>query len=171
MKTIAFAGSNSSTSINQQFINIAATLVEHIEVIKLTDYTFPIYNIDIEEKEGIPKEVQNLDQKLSEATNFIISVPEHNGNISAFFKNSLDWLSRNNRNFLAHKKVVLLSTSPGKGGASSALQIAEKTLPYFGAEIVSTMSLGNFYDQVKNGLIVHQETQNNLQNALSKLNK
>ncbi len=82
----------------------------------------------------------------------------------------MDWLSRNNRNFLATKKIVLLSTSPGKGGASSALQIAQKTLPYFGAEIVATFSLGNYHNYIKEGAILNQQLLKDLQKGLSKIN-
>jgi NAD(P)H-dependent FMN reductase len=93
MKTIAFAGSNSSTSINHQLVSYAVKLVEDSEVIKLTDYNAPMYSQDLEKSEGIPQVIKDLNDKLSEANKLVISVCEHNGNISAFFKNILEWLS------------------------------------------------------------------------------
>ncbi len=57
----------------------------------------------------------------------------------------MDWLSRHNNKFMAHKKITLFSTSPGKGGGASALAAAKKMLPYFGAEIIATASLPSFY--------------------------
>ena len=169
MKIIALAGSNSSKSINHQLVTYAASLVENSEVIRLTDYEMPIYNMDIEEDAGIPDGVKMLDEKLEEASHFIISVSEHNGNISAFFKNILDWLSRNNRKFLEGKKIVLLSTSPGKGGAASALQVAQKTMPYFGGEVVGTLSVGSFYENIKDGKLVNEEIKDSLKDVLSKI--
>ena len=167
MKTIAFAGSNSSKSINHQLIKYIATLRPNTEVIKLTTYDIPMYNFDIEETKGIPNEVIRLDSKLAEADTFIISVAEHNGNITAFFKNSIDWLSRNNRDFLKNKKVILLSSSPGKGGASSALKITASTLPYFGAIVTNTLSIGDFYKVFKDGVLIDTLLNQKLENCIS----
>lgn len=167
MKTIAFSGSNSSKSINQQLVSYAASLIDNTEVINLNSYNIPMYNIDIEENEGIPNKVKTLATKLATATNFIISVSEHNGNVSAFFKNILDWLSRYNRNFLEDKKVIILSTSPGKGGGNSALKITEKTLPYFKANVIATLSIGSFYDNFKDGKLINKDIDDNLRNTIS----
>ena len=167
MKTIGFAGSNSSTSINHQLVSYAVKLVEHSEVIKLSDYSVPMYSQDLEKLEGIPQSIKHLDAKLSEANKLVISVCEHNGNISAFFKNILEWLSRNNRDFLTNKQVVILSASPGLGGAQTALTITERTLPYFGAEVVSKLSVKGFYDIFKDGRIVNQELNHQLTKAIN----
>ncbi len=145
MKTIAFAGSNSSKSINQKLIYYAASQIDSVEIIHLTNYNIPMYSMDIEEDKGIPEAVKKLDAKLATADYFIISVCEHNGNMSAFFKNIMDWLSRHNHKFMDNKKITLFSTSPGKGGGASALAAAQKMLPYFGAEIIATASLPSFY--------------------------
>ena len=167
MKTIGFAGSNSSTSINHQLVSYALKFVEHSEVIKLTDYSAPMYSQDLEKSEGVPESIKQLGAKLSEANKLIISVCEHNGNISAFFKNILEWLSRNNRDFLINKQVVILSSSPGEGGAQTALAITERTLPYFGAEIVSKLSVKGFYDIFKDGEVIDQELNNQLTKAIN----
>ncbi|QGM80891.1 NADPH-dependent FMN reductase [Otariodibacter oris] len=152
MSIIAFAGSNSSVSINHALVNyVANKLGKDIEVIRLTDYDTPVYSFDIEQKEGIPAATQKLAEKLATADKLIISVAEHNGNLTAFFKNQLDWLSRHNRNFLADKKVMLLSTSPGKGAGAHALAIAKSTLPFFGAEVVSGYSIASFNEVFKEG--------------------
>lgn len=169
MKTIAFAGSNSSTSINQQVINHAIKHLNNVEVIKLTDYEIPMYSEDLEKSEGIPQAIAQLNTVLSKANALLISVNEHNGNISAYFKNILDWLSRNKRDFLKEKNVVLLSTSPGEQGAKNALQIIKNTLPYFGANIIGDLSIGNFYTVFGNEEIINKEVENKLINTLKPL--
>jgi len=166
MKTIGFAGSNSSTSINHQLVNYALKFTDHSEIIKLTDYHVPMYSQDLENSEGIPQSIKHLDAKLSESNKLVISVCEHNGNISAFFKNILEWLSRNNRDFLTNKQVVILSASPGSGGAQTALTITERTLPYFGAEVVSKLSVKGFHDIFKDGKIINQELNNQLTKSM-----
>ena len=167
MKIIEFAGSNSSKSINHKLVSYAVKLVENSEVIKLNDYVVPMYSQDLENSEGIPQSIKHLDAKLSESNKLVISVCEYNGNISAFFKNILEWLSRNNRDFLKNKQVVILSASPGGGGAQTALAITERTLPYFGAEVVSKVSVKGFNDIFKDGKIVDQELNNQLLKAIN----
>ncbi|QLB13666.1 NAD(P)H-dependent FMN reductase [Bisgaardia hudsonensis] len=163
MKIIAFSASNSSKSINQVLINYLATLIENTEILKLTDYEIPIYSFDIEENKGIPVATQELDNKLQTTDKLIISIPEHNGNFPAFFKNHLDWLSRHNRGFLKNKKVLLVSTSPGKLGGANVLNIAKNTLPHFGAEIIATYSLGSFYDIFQEDKIINEKVAEELQ--------
>ncbi|MRN17135.1 NAD(P)H-dependent oxidoreductase [Riemerella anatipestifer] len=142
MKYISIAGSNSSTSINQKLIGYLSQKLGFGEVF-LTQYEIPIYSID-EEQKGFPKKMEVLYNVIFDAEVVMISVAEHNGNLTAFFKNIIDWLSRYKRNFLENKKVVLLSASPGKMGAKSALEIAKNMLPHFGGEIIYAKSIANF---------------------------
>lgn len=157
MKIIAFAGSNSSQSINHALLDYVGTMSDEVELIRLSEYDAPMYSMDIEQADGIPQTTQALNEKLQTADKLIISVAEHNGNLSAFFKNQLDWLSRHNREFLKDKKVLLLSTSPGGGGGTSALNVAKNTLPFFGAEVVDSYSVSTFYDVFKDGKIVDND--------------
>ena len=150
---LAFAGSNSSTSINHKLVSTIADSKEGIEVIKLTDYEIPIYSMDIETEKGIPAGVKDLDIKLQGYNELIISVAEHNGNLTAFFKNILDWLSRNNRNFLEGKKILLLGASPGQGAAGSARAVAEKTLPYFKGEVIKSIGFPTFQDKLNEDVL------------------
>ena len=146
MKIVAFAGSNSSKSINHQFIEyIARQLSNHgVEIICLTDFNIPMYGIDIENY-GFPKGVMELHANIRDADGIIISVAEHNGNVTAFFKSIIDWVSRYDSEFLKGKKWLLFSTAPGKRGGASSLAIAQKTLNYFKGELVGTYSLSNFH--------------------------
>ncbi len=148
MKNIlAFAGSNSSSSINQKLVAYVASQIEehHTKVINLVNYSMPMYSED-EEKKGFPGMAMGLKQEISEADALLISINEHNGSWSAFFKNIIDWLSRLDRNFLEGKKILLMSTAPGKRGGLGSLNYAKSVLPRFGAEIVESFSFPSFYD-------------------------
>lgn len=143
-KIIAFSGSNSSTSINQQLATYSASLIGFdTELIDLRTYDTPIYSADLEAK-GIPSTIEALATKLAGADGFVISSPEHNGSLTAFFKNMIDWLSRFEAKFLGNKPVLLLSTSPGGYGGANALADLEGKLKYFGGELASKYSLGSF---------------------------
>jgi len=147
-RVIGIAGSNSSTSINSQLVNYVLGAVQGLDVkeIKLTDYKIPMYNIDTETEQGIPIDVKLLQEEIKKASGIVISVNEHNGSLSAFFKNILDWLSRSDRNFLEGKKILLMSTSPGGRGAAGALEYAKQTFPRFGAQIAESFSFPSFHE-------------------------
>ncbi|WP_299607027.1 NAD(P)H-dependent oxidoreductase [uncultured Aquimarina sp.] len=148
MKNIlAFAGSNSSTSINQQLIEyVSSEISEHkIKIMKLVNYPIPMYSEDEERENGFPGMALGIKQEISEADALIISVNEHNGSLSAFFKNIIDWLSRIDRNFLAGKKILLMSTSPGQRGGLTALEYAKNVFPRFGGEIIESFSFPSFH--------------------------
>lgn len=146
-KILAFAGSNSSTSINHELIKyVASEITEHTtKILKLVNYPMPMYSEDEEKNNGFPGMALGLKQEISEVDTLIIAVNEHNGSWSAFFKNVIDWLSRLDRNFLEGKKILLMSTSPGQRGGISALEFAKNVLPRFGGEIIESFSFPSFH--------------------------
>ena len=159
LKILSFAGSNSPTSINHQLIlNVSKRITEHeVEVLKLSNVEFPMFSI-VTEKKGIPGTVKWLYDHIQEVPALIISVNENNRNVSAFFKNILDWLSRVDRNFLEGKKILLMSTSPGKHGGSAALDYCKRILPRFGGTVVESFSLPSFKENfdIETGKIVNE---------------
>jgi NAD(P)H-dependent FMN reductase len=171
-KIIAFSGSNSSQSINQQFINATAPLINgvEVEVIDLRDYPAPLYGIDLEVSDGIPSSMQSLKNKLQEADGFLISSPEHNGSMPAVLKNTIDWLSRIEQKVFDDKPTVFMSTSPGPRGGMSALEHLVAIMPYRGAKIVGSYSLGSFGENVVDGKL-SKEKQTELLPILSELVK
>lgn len=145
-KILAFAGSNSSQSINHALIEYVADNImeQEVEIIRLTDYEMPLFDVDSETETGYPLETRMLKNVIANYGALMISVNEHNGGPSAFFKNTIDWLSRLDRNFLEGKKILLMSTSTGRGGASFSLEYAKRVLPRFGAEILDDFSIPSF---------------------------
>ncbi|WP_158978084.1 NADPH-dependent FMN reductase [Cellulophaga sp. L1A9] len=167
---LAFAGSNSSISINYKFVQYTAGLVDgnDIRVLNLANFPFPLYSYDEEKNNGFVNSLVELNSEIKAAKGLIIGVNEHNSNPSSYFKNLLDWLSRVDKNFLADTKILLLSTSPGKRGGSSALETIENLLPRFGAEIVATFSLPSFNENFEESKgIVDDELAKKHQEALS----
>ena len=159
MKNIlAFAGSNSSVSINQQLLeNIIGRIQGHnIEMIKLTDYPLPIYSRDIEVNEGIPENVKKIKALIDSHDALVIAVNEHNGASSAFFKNNIDWLSRLKRNFLEDKQILLFSTSPGKRGAKSSLEYTRGIFVRFGGKVIESFSFPSFKDNFEDGKVINE---------------
>jgi len=148
MKILALSSSNSKNSINKLLIRYAAEqLAEHsINIIDINNFEMPIYNIDLEEDHGIPPAASKLFALIGEHDALIISHAEHNGTYTTVFKNVLDWLSRIDRNVYQGKKLILLATSPGPGGASNVLEFATKSTEFFGGKLIASFSLPNFYE-------------------------
>lgn len=147
MKTIiAFAGSNHTRSINQSLVEYASRQIEgnSVKILNLRDVDVPIYSIDRERNQGIPPEILRLKSMFHNADGFLIASPEHNGSIPAFFKNIIDWLSRIDQNIFEDKPVVLLSASPGAKGGSTNIQHLKMLMPYWGAQILGSFSLGSY---------------------------
>lgn len=170
MKILAFGASNSPTSINHKLVTYAAGLLSEyeVELLDLTDYEMPFYRPDREAEGGIPEKAKQFYKKISAADGLLISFAEHNGSYAAAYKNLFDWASRiNGAKVYQGKKTVLLSTSPGKGGAQSVLQQAVNSAPHFGMEVKATFSLPTFQENFTNGL--NPEYKNQLVEALNKL--
>ncbi|MYM61901.1 NADPH-dependent FMN reductase [Pseudomaricurvus sp. HS19] len=148
MKILSFAASNSRHSINRKLLDYTETLLPEFEFehLDLNDYEMPIYSIDREHEAGIPDQAGQFLQALAGADALMISFAEHNGNYTVAFKNVLDWCSRLDRNIYQHKKMLLLSTSPGQGGGSNVLAMAAGAAKFFAGEVVTTLSIPSFYE-------------------------
>lgn len=154
-KIITIAGSNSQKSINKGLMTYTTTLLDNVEIISidLNDFVLPIYGIDFEAENGIPRAVKRLDELFDTADGFVVSLAEHNGSYAAVFKNTIDWLSRLNMKIWKEKPMLLMATSPGSRGGETVLQSANTYFPFMGASITDTFSLPSFYDNFDQGEI------------------
>ncbi len=170
---IVFAGSNSKKSINKELATYASSLTENvaIEILDLNDFPLPVYGIDTETENGIPENAQTFFDKVKAADGIILSLAEHNGNFSVAFKNVFDWMSRIEQKLWNNIPMLLMATSPGGRGGSSALSIAKNGFPHMGGNIVADFSLPSFYDNFKDENIVNAELKNQLIKAVDILQK
>ena len=130
-KILAFAGSLRKGSYNKQLVKIAmnGAIAAGAEVtyIDLHDFPLPIYDADIEERDGLPENALKLKKLLWEHDGFIIASPEYNSSISAVLKNVIDWTSRNaseDEVYLScfiDKVAMIVSASPGNLGGLRGL--------------------------------------------------
>lgn len=169
-KIIAFAGSNSSVSINKRLVKYTLESFQDydVEFLDLNDFEMPIYSYDREKASGVPQLAHDFRQKMYEADGIIISLAEHNGNLSVALKNILDWSSRVNMNIFNERKMLLLSTSPGRRGGAGSMQKALEYFPFFKADIVDTFSLPSFNHAFADGKIVDEELRNELAEKVEK---
>ncbi len=156
MKIFAFAGSNSSTSINKELVKfVLKSFSEHnINLIDLNDYLMPIFSVDLE-KDGFPEEAHRFLKNIEDCDAIICSLAENNRSYSAAFKNIFDWASRINVKVFQDKPMFLMTTSPGGYGGGNVMAEAQKFFPQFGADVKETFSLPKFYENFdkENGVV------------------
>src|SRR5438309_2050046 len=129
-KILAFAGSTRTGSFNKKLVPIAiegaraaGAEVTHID---LRDIPMPLYDGDLEAREGLPPNAKRLKQLMIEHDGFLIAAPEYNSSITGALKNAIDWASRpepNEQTLVAFsgKVAALMSASPGALGGMRGL--------------------------------------------------
>lgn len=146
-RLLAFGASNSSKSINRQLASWAAAQLDGWEatILDLNDFEMPLFSVDREQANGIPAEAHEFRRLVGEADAVLISYAEHNGNNTAAFKNLFDWTSRIDTQVWQGKPMVLLSTSPGKGGGGRSRAIGVTAAPFYGGEVLAEFGVPQFY--------------------------
>ncbi len=170
-KIIAFAGSNSSTSINKQLATYAANQIENasVDVLDLNDFELPVYGSDYENEHGIPEKAKELLNNIQLANGIVLSLAEHNGAYSTAFKNVFDWMSRIDGKLWNGIPMLLMATSPGARGGASVLEIAKSRFGFMGGNIVAEFSFPSFSDNFKKGEIVNDSLDSQLKKQIGRL--
>lgn len=172
-KILAFAGSNSSNSINKALAKYAAGLVENAKVtlLDLNDFDLPIFSKDVEAKNGIPDNAKKFHKYIKETDGIVISLAENNGAYSAVFKNLFDWMSRYEQKTFMGKPMLLMATSSGGRGGATVLAMAHSRFPYHDAKIAAEFSLPLFSDKFADGKITDPQFDDKLKEAVKLFEK
>ena len=172
MKTIiAFAGSDSRTSINKQLAVYAASLVNrvNVQIIDLNDFELPLYGIDRELEHGIPDNAHKFLNIIKASDGIVLSLAEHNGAYATVFKNLFDWMSRIDNKLWSDKPMLLMAASPGGRGGATVLEIAKGRFGYMGGNIVGSFSLPSFCDNFSDGKLTNETLNNALLEEVKQL--
>jgi NAD(P)H-dependent FMN reductase len=96
-KVLVIPGSLRAQSYNARLAALASkelTLADaDVTRISLVDYPLPIYDADLAEKSGPPRNAVRLKQLMSAHEGVFIASPEYNASITPLLKNTLDWIS------------------------------------------------------------------------------
>ena len=129
-KILAFAGSTRTDSWNKKLIKIAAAGARaagaEVTLVDLRDFPMPLYDGDLEEKEGLPPKAREFKRLMLEHGGILISSPEDNSSVSGVLKNAIDWASRSEPGeaplaAYAGKVAGLVAASPGALGGLRGL--------------------------------------------------
>lgn len=129
-KILAFAGSTREASYNKLLVKVAAAGARaagaRVTYVDLRDLPMPLFDEDLEAKEGMPANAQKLKELMVEHHGFLIASPEYNSSVTAVLKNAIDWVSRpapGEPRLVAFtgKTAAIMSASPGGLGGLRGL--------------------------------------------------
>lgn len=144
-RVLAFSGSARKGSWNSLLLKIVADeLRSHgiaITEVSLRDFALPLYDGDLEEDEGVPKEAFALRRLIHEHDGLLIACPEYNGSVTPLLKNALDWCSRPGDGLgrlepFQLKPVLIVGTSISPFGALRAIGHLRAIMSKMGAAVV-----------------------------------
>lgn len=115
MKALGICGSLRAGSSNRKLM-LEGVRMFAPESFEEGDLRLPLYDGDLEEREGIPAAVQRLADQIREADAVIIASPEYNKALPGVLKNALDWVSRTKGGPWRGKPVAIVSASDGRAG-------------------------------------------------------
>ena len=147
-RILVMSASVRTGSLNQTLARtIAAELRshgEHVGVVDLADYPMPLYDGDLEARDGVPATAGALAERFGDAETLVIVSPEYNGAFPPLLKNTVDWVTRIDSKVLAHLEVLLASASPGGGGGSRGLAMIRLWMSNIGVAVADTsLSVGS----------------------------
>lgn len=129
-RILAFAGSTRAASYNKQLLRHAADAARaagaEVTVLDLADLPLPLYDGDLEKREGLPPNARKLREAMLAHRGLLIASAEYNSSITAVLKNSIDWATRSETgtgtlDAFQDKVALLVSASPGAFGGMRAL--------------------------------------------------
>ena len=187
-KILAFAGSTRADSHNKKLIKIASTGATEsgadVTIIDLRDFPLPIYDGDLEQKDGLPSNARKLKDIMLTHQGFLISSPEYNSSVSAVLKNTIDWTSRQSEGetplaCFKNKVAGIMSASPGMLGGLRGLVHVRSILGNIGVLVLpDQITIAKAHEAFnENGTLKDKKQENQVKNIggtvakmLSKLN-
>lgn len=145
-KILAFAGSTRTDSYNKALVKIALSGAKaagaDVTFVDLRDFPMPLYDGDLEDREGLPENARTFKALLLSHQGLLIASPEYNSSISGVLKNAIDWASRTENDdepplaCFKGKVCSLMSASPGALGGLRGLVTVRSILGNIGVIVL-----------------------------------
>ncbi|ODU46942.1 MAG: NADPH-dependent FMN reductase [Thiobacillus sp. SCN 63-374] len=144
-KILAFSGSIRRDAWNRKLIQAAVGAARaaggDVTLIDLADYPLPLYNGDLEDRDGLPDNALRLKALFKGHDAFLIASPEYNSSIPPLLKNTIDWVSREwqGESGLApyqNKVAAIMAASPGTFGGMRMLPHLRQILNTLGVLVL-----------------------------------
>jgi NAD(P)H-dependent FMN reductase len=145
-KILAFAGSARRESFNRKLLAVAVEGARaagaEVTVLDLADYPLPIFDADVEARDGLPEKAIRLKDHFLAHDGLLLACPEYNSSITPLMKNTIDWVSRpasrdeKPLSAYAGKVAALVATSPGAIGGLRGLVTVRSILGNLGVLVL-----------------------------------
>ena len=120
VKILGISGSLRSRSFNSALLQAARALVPtDVELNVATLHGIPLYDGDLELREGLPPAVTLLKERVAGSDGILLATPEYNNGVPGVLKNAVDWLSRPADDIprvFNRRPFALIGASPGGFG-------------------------------------------------------
>lgn len=120
MRILGLSGSLRKGSFNSALLRAAAQSMPEGASLEIGSIAgIPLYDGDVESREGIPDAVVRLKERITACDGLLLSTPEYNNSIPGVFKNAIDWTTRppaDIARIFRGKPVALIGASPGGFG-------------------------------------------------------
>lgn len=139
MKILAFAGALRTGSFNRKLLGVAVASLHtkaEVDLLDLREVMMPLYDGDLETREGLPEGARRFKQRIAAADTLLICTPEYNHSIPGTLKNAIDWASRPPDNPFRGKIVQLMGASPGQFGAVRGVLAVRQVLTALNAVVL-----------------------------------
>lgn len=126
IRILGISGSLRAGSYNTALLRAAQSLAgQGVEIEAATLHGIPLYDGDLEEREGLPAAVTKMKERIVASDGVLLVTPEYNNGIPGVFKNAIDWLSRPGKDIprvFGDRPFAFIGTSPGGFGTILAQQ-------------------------------------------------
>jgi NAD(P)H-dependent FMN reductase len=131
LKILVIPGSLRTGSLNAKLAATAAHEFVQADVevtrISLGDFPLPIYDGDLQNKSGVPKNAVNLKRMIGAHHGVLIVTPEYNSSVPPLLKNTIDWVTRvqdpheTRGQVFCERAFAIAAASEGRLGGTRAL--------------------------------------------------
>ncbi|HEU5058054.1 MAG TPA: NADPH-dependent FMN reductase [Kofleriaceae bacterium] len=142
---IGISGSLRAGSLNSALLRAAGELAPSGLTVEIASIQgIPLYDGDVEEKEGIPPAVAALKDRIAGADGLLLASPEYNNGVPGVLKNAIDWMSRpasDIKRVFGDRPVGVIGASGGPGGTRLSQVAWLPTLRLLGMSFFSGKSV------------------------------
>jgi chromate reductase len=120
----------------------------------------PLYNADVQNKDGFPAGAKAIAEAIAAADGVILVTPEYNHSYTGVLKNAIDWVSRIDPQPFKDKPVAIQSASQGPmGGIRAQLALRQvmvflRAITFAAPEVIVTFAQAKF----ENGALKDEAT-------------
>jgi chromate reductase, NAD(P)H dehydrogenase (quinone) len=120
IRILGISGSLRTRSYNTALLRLAQSLANpEVSLEVATLHGIPLYDADLEQREGVPAPVRELQARVLANDALLLATPEYNHGIPGVFKNAIDWLARPPAEIprvFGGRPVAVMGAAPGAFG-------------------------------------------------------